>query len=306
MQNSLQQKLGKEIEKPPWLRKRLTLTKEIDAINLLINRLSLNTVCQEAMCPNQAECFTKGTATFLIMGKVCTRNCAFCAIKHGIPEEIDLDEPINLAQAVLQLHLQYAVVTSVTRDDLHDGGARHFAKTVIEIKRLNPNTKIELLIPDFKGSVDSLNIVIDSRPDVLNHNLETVPSLYSFIRPQADYNRSVQLLKNVKRINPGTITKSGIMLGLGEKENEVLALFDDLTDANCDILTIGQYLQPSPNHYRVVEYIHPSVFAFYESEARKRGLKGIASSPFVRSSYRADELFREVLSLESGGKEIAG
>jgi len=303
MQNSLQQKLGKEIEKPPWLRKRLTLTKEIDAINLLINRLSLNTVCQEAMCPNQAECFTKGTATFLIMGKVCTRNCAFCAIKHGIPEEIDLDEPINLARALLQLHLKYAVVTSVTRDDLPDGGARHFAKTVIEIKRLSPNTKIELLIPDFKGSVDSLNIVIDSRPDVLNHNLETVPSLYRSIRPQADYNRSLQLLKNVKQINPDTITKSGIMLGLGEKENEVLGLFDDLTDANCDILTIGQYLQPSPNHYPVVEYIHPSVFAFYESEARKRGLKGIASSPFIRSSYRADELFREVLSLNQREKK---
>jgi len=242
MQNSLQQKLGKEIEKPPWLRKRLKLTKEIDAINLLINRLSLNTVCQEAMCPNQAERFTKGTATFLIMGKVCTRNCAFCAIKHGIPEQIDLDEPINLAQALLQLHLKYAVVTSVPRDDLPDGGASHFAKTVIEIKRLSLNTKIELLIPDFKGSVDSLNIVIDSRPDVLNHNLETVPSLYSSIRPQADYNRSLQLLKNVKRINPDTITKSGIMLGLGEKENEVIGLFDDLTNANCDILTIGQYL----------------------------------------------------------------
>jgi len=303
MHYSLKQKVGKETGKPSWLRKKLTVTKEIDEINLLINRSSLNTVCQEAMCPNQAECFKRGTATFLIMGKVCTRNCAFCAIKHGIPEEIDLDEPINLAQAVLQLHLKYAVITSVTRDDLPDGGASHYVKIVIEMKKLNPNTKIELLIPDFKGSVDALNIVVDSRPDVLNHNVETVPSLYSSIRPKADYNRSVQLIRNVKRINPNTITKSGIMLGLGEKENEVFGLFDDLTDAGCDILTIGQYLQPSAEHYPVIEYIHPSMFAFYENEARKRGLKAVASSPFVRSSYRADELYNDTLSIKKETNE---
>lgn len=297
MHHRLQQKFDDEIERPLWLRKRLTLDKEVDEINRLIHRFSLNTVCQEAMCPNQGECFKKRTATFLIMGKVCTRNCAFCAIGHGIPEEIDPDETINLAQAVLQLHLKYAVVTSVTRDDLPDGGARHYAKTTLGIKRLNPGTKIELLIPDFKGSIDSLNIVINSCPDVLNHNLETVPSLYSFIRPKADYNRSIQLLRNVKLINPNTITKSGIMLGLGEKENEVLGLFDDLTYAGCDILTIGQYLQPSPEHYPVMEYIHPYMFTFYENEARKRGFKSVASSPFVRSSYRADELFRKVLAM---------
>jgi lipoic acid synthetase len=252
------------------------------------------------MCPNQVECFEKGTATFLIMGKICTRNCAFCAIGHGRPEEIDPNEPINVALAILELQITYAVVTSVTRDDLLDGGAKHYAKTTLEIKRLNPGTKIELLIPDFRGSCAALDAVINSRPDVMSHNLETVPSLYRYIRPQADYNGSIQLIRNVKLIDPNIVTKSGIMLGLGEEVEEVLNLFDDLKEAGCDILTIGQYLQPSPGHYPVMEYIHPSIFQFYENEARKRGFMGVASSPFVRSSYRAAELFREASDMNRG------
>ena len=297
MHHRLQQKSGGEIVRPPWLRKRLASGKGVNEVNRLISRLSLSTVCQEARCPNQVECFKERTATFLIMGKICTRNCAFCAIDHGRPEEIDPDEPINVALAILELHIKYAVVTSVTRDDLLDGGAKHYAKTTLEIKRLNPGTKIELLIPDLKGSLDALNTVISSCPDVLSHNLETVPSLYRYIRRRADYNGSIQLIRNVKLIDPNTVTKSGIMLGLGEKVKEVLDLFDALKEAGCDILTIGQYLQPSPDHYPVMEYIHPSMFKFYENEARERGFKGVASSPFVRSSYRADKLFREGLGV---------
>ena len=298
MIDNVRKKPAVQLERPSWLRKKLILDENIDWVNHNLNKLSLHTVCQEAMCPNQAECFKNGTATFLIMGRICTRNCAFCAIEHGksdMIDSIDSLEPANVAKAVLLMKLKYAVITSVTRDDLLDGGANHYAQTTHEIRQMNPGAKVELLIPDFKGSCSSLDVVMQSIPDVLNHNLETVPSLYSSVRPQADYGRSLNLIRNVKDISPDAVTKSGIMLGLGESAEEVLMLFDDLREARCDILTIGQYLQPSPYHYPVKEYIRPDVFKFYENEAKKRGFKGVASAPFVRSSYRAYELFEKVV-----------
>ena len=281
-------------ERPYWLRKSLVLDDNIAWVNYNLDILSLHTVCQEAMCPNQAECFKNRTAAFLIMGRVCTRNCAFCAIEHGRPDKIDPLEPINVSMAVSIMGLKYAVITSVTRDDLLDGGANHYAQTTHEIRKRNPDTKVELLIPDFKGLIDPLRIVMGACPDVINHNLETVPSLYKSIRPKANYTRSLKLISHVKRINPNAVTKSGIMLGLGERQDEVFMLLDDLRQARCDILTIGQYLQPSPCHYPVKEYIHPEVFKFYEGEAKKRGFKAVASAPFVRSSYRACELVKNV------------
>jgi len=281
-------------ERPYWLRKSLVLDDNIAWMNYNLDILSLHTVCQEAMCPNQAECFKNRTAAFLIMGRVCTRNCAFCAIEHGRPDKIDPLEPINVSMAVSIMGLKYAVITSVTRDDLLDGGANHYAQTTHEIRKRNPDTKVELLIPDFKGLIDPLRIVMGACPDVINHNLETVPSLYKSIRPKVDYTRSLKLIRDVKRINPNAVTKSGIMLGLGERQGEVLMLLDDLRQARCDILTIGQYLQPSPFHYPVKEYIHPGIFKFYEDEAKKRGFKAVASAPFVRSSYKAYELVNNI------------
>ena len=295
MLNNVRKNSGIRLERPSWLKKKLILDENIAWVNYNLNKLSLHTVCQEAMCPNQAECFKDGTATFLIMGRVCTRNCTFCAIEHGKPDMIDPLEPANVAKAVFLMQLKYAVITSVTRDDLLDGGANHYAKTTHEIRQMNPGAKVELLIPDFKGSFNSLSVVMKAIPDVLNHNLETVPSLYRFVRPQADYSRSLKLIRDVKHINPNSVTKSGIMIGLGESSEEVLMLFDDLREARCDILTIGQYLQPSHHHYPVKEYIHPGVFKFYENEAKKRGFKGVTSAPFVRSSYKAYELFENVM-----------
>ena len=295
MLNNVRKNSGIRLERPSWLKKKLILDENIAWVNYNLNKLSLHTVCQEAMCPNQAECFKDGTATFLIMGRVCTRNCAFCAIEHGKPDMIDPLEPANVAKAVFLMQLKYAVITSVTRDDLLDGGANHYANTTHEIRQMNPGAKVELLIPDFKGSFNSLSVVMKAIPDVLNHNLETVPSLYCFVRPQADYSRSLKLIRDVKHINPNSVTKSGIMIGLGESSEEVLMLFDDLREARCDILTIGQYLQPSHHHYPVKEYIHPDVFKFYENEAKKRGFKGVTSAPFVRSSYKAYEIFKNVM-----------
>jgi lipoyl synthase len=292
--NNHLKKSAAQLERPFWLRKRLVLDENIAWVNHNLNKLSLHTVCQEAMCPNQAECFKNRTAAFLIMGRVCTRNCAFCAIEHGRPEKIDPLEPVNVARAVLIMGLQYAVITYVTRDDLLDGGANHYAQATHEIRKKNPDTKVELLIPDFKGSISSLRIVMGGCPDVINHNLETVPSLYKSIRPEADYKRSLKLISYVKRINPNAVTKSGIMLGLGERQGEVLMLLDDLRQARCDILTIGQYLQPSPFHYPVKEYIHPGIFKLYEDEAKKRGFRAVASAPFVRSSYKAYELVKNI------------
>jgi len=281
-------------KRPAWLKKQVPTGRGFERTHDLLTGLSLHTVCQEALCPNLFECYQRDTATFLIMGDRCTRNCSFCAISNETPGPLDPAEPSNVALAVKELNLDYAVITSVTRDDLTDGGAGHYVRTVHEIKHLNPGTTIELLVPDFKGSGSAPAKVIESCPDVLNHNLETVPRLYPGVRPLADYKRSLKLLKDIKSINPDIVTKSGIMLGLGEERGEVLTLFDDLRGVDCEILTIGQYLRPGPENIPVADYIHPDLFRMYEEEARKRGFRAVASAPFVRSSYKARDLLEEV------------
>jgi lipoic acid synthetase len=251
----------------------------------------LATVCQEAQCPNQFECFGKGTATFMILGQRCSRNCRFCAVGHGPTGSPDTDEPRRVAEAVATLKLRYAVITSVTRDDLADGGASHFAHTLAAVRAQSPDTLIEVLIPDLQGDHNALEIVLQAQPDVLNHNLETIKRLYPTVRPQADYRRSLKLLEEVKHRYPTMITKCGIMLGLGESQSELHELWHDLQAAGCDILTMGQYLQPSDNHLPVTHFLSPDKFDTLAKEAANYGFSGIASGPFVRSSYKAEELY---------------
>jgi lipoyl synthase len=259
----------------------------------LLKSLVLTTVCQEAKCPNQFECFAKGTATFMILGERCTRNCRFCAVGHT-PESLpDPTEPGRVAEAVSLLQLRYVVVTSVTRDDLADGGASFFADTITAIRSRQPNTLIEVLIPDLQGNAEALAVVFAAAPDVLNHNIETVPRLYSEVRPQADYHRSLQLLQRVKESYPQIPTKSGIMLGLGETAEEVVATWSDLRAVGCDILTLGQYLQPSRDHLPVRRFLSPEEFTDLANEALAYGFSGVASGPFVRSSYQAEALYRQ-------------
>jgi len=285
--------------KPVWLRKRIT-GETLEALrveDILLENL-LHTVCEEAQCPNISECFNQGTATFLILGKVCTRNCRFCAIEKGKPSPVDTDEPKRVAKAVKALNLKYAVVTSVTRDDLIKGGAEQFRDTILEIKRISPEVKVEVLIPDFKGDKEALHTVLDAYPDVLNHNVETVPSLYPTVRPMADFNRSIALLYWTKEHNSSIITKSGIMVGLGEKEEELSYVFKRLAEVGCDILTIGQYLQPSKLHLPVVEYIHPERFKMFENMAYQAGIKYVIAGPFVRSSYLAHRGYEKILEVK--------
>jgi lipoic acid synthetase len=285
--------------KPVWLRKRIT-GETLEALrveDILLENL-LHTVCEEAQCPNISECFNQGTATFLILGKVCTRNCRFCAIEKGKPSPVDTDEPKRVAKAVKALNLKYAVVTSVTRDDLIKGGAEQFRDTILEIKRISPEVKVEVLIPDFKGDKEALHTVLDAYPDVLNHNVETVPSLYPTVRPMADFNRSIDLLYWTKEHNSSIITKSGIMVGLGEKEEELSYVFKRLAEVGCDILTIGQYLQPSKLHLPVVEYIHPERFKMFENMAYQAGIKYVIAGPFVRSSYLAHRGYEKILEVK--------
>jgi lipoyl synthase len=260
----------------------------------LFDGLSLHTVCESAHCPNQGECFSKGTATLLTLGDVCTRNCRFCAVTKGTPSALDPDEPQNVAQAVDRLGLRYVVITSVTRDDLPDGGAEHFARTVDAIMQISPQTYIELLIPDFEGSTDALRRVVDSAPHVISHNIETVHRLYPEVRPKADYQRSLSLLGMVKSMNGGIVTKSGLMLGLGERYDEVVTAMENLRAVDCDILTLGQYLCPSAKHREVSEFITPQRFEEYKALAGQMGFKAIASAPFVRSSFNALGLFEQV------------
>jgi len=273
--------------KPEWIKARISNMEQIEETMSILRGLSLNTVCEGAQCPNIGECFGKKTATFMIMGEVCTRRCRFCAVPKGEAQCLDLKEPANIGLACSKLGLKHVVVTSVTRDDIHDGGASHFAETVHEIKRQNPQTTIELLIPDLKGDWEALKVITDSKPNILNHNLETVPLLYEDVRPQADYKRSLELLQKVKSFDSKIFTKSGIMLGLGEKEEDVLQVMDDLVSVDCDILTIGQYLQPSSSHIELKEYIHPDKFAEYERIGKEKGFKYVASGPLVRSSFNA-------------------
>jgi lipoic acid synthetase len=283
-------------KKPEWLKIKINNSTNVSDIKKMLSRLSLHTVCEEANCPNQMECFGKRTATFMIMGRICSRNCQFCNVESNHPTPLDNSEPEHIAEAVKELKLKHVVITSVTRDDLPDGGTLHFAETIKAVKRLNTKVIVEVLIPDFKGDEDGLKLVIDAGPEIINHNVETVPRLYPEVRPQADYRQSLDVIKNVKKQGMNIFSKSGIMIGLGETKDEVLELFRDLRKADCDILTVGQYLAPSKKHYPVSEYIHPDVFAFYKEEAEKMGFKSVASGPFVRSSYNAAEVMEKAES----------
>jgi len=277
--------------KPPWLTRRLPSGPEYEKIRGLMKRGRLHTVCQEAKCPNIWECFSNRTATFLILGDRCTRNCRFCAVAHNPVEPPDPAEPIRVAQSVEKLGLAYVVVTSVTRDDLPDGGAGHFAKTIREIHRRIPEAVIEVLIPDFKGDAEALRTVLEARPQVLNHNIETVPRLYAAVRPGAVYARSLELLGRVRAIDASIPTKSGLMLGLGETTAEIRQTLQDLLDAECRMLTMGQYLQPSKDHLPVARFVPPAEFDQWQKTAFQMGFSEVASGPFVRSSYHAKELF---------------
>jgi len=287
--------LENNVKKPEWLKKSISLNNSnINQVQELLTNLKLNTVCQSAKCPNIFECFSKKTATFMLMGNICTRNCAFCGVKSGKPQDLDKFEPENIAKAVNEMGLSYIVLTSVTRDDLGDGGANHFAKTVREIKMINPNLKVECLIPDFKGNKENLKILLDAKPDVLNHNLETIKRNYKTIRYQASYNRSLDILKNSKDINPEVLTKSGFMLGLGEEKEEILELLHDLESINCDIVTIGQYLQPSKENYPVQKYYSGEEFEKIKNLADSFNFKSVVAGIFVRSSYKAALTISEI------------
>jgi lipoic acid synthetase len=279
-------------QKPPWLKRRLPTGGAYENVRKLLDKSCLHTVCQEAKCPNLWECFSRETATFLIMGPRCTRNCRFCAVDHGPMPPLDPGEPERVAEAVTALNLEYVVVTSVTRDDLQDGGAGHFAATIRSIRKHNPHVRIEVLIPDFMGSEAALKRVIIAGPDVLNHNLETVRRLYPTVRPEAVYERSLMLMKRAREsAPPGLIVKSGLMLGLGETRDELLGAFQDLLAHGCRLLTLGQYLQPSKSHLEVARFVRPEEFEALREEALDLGFTDVASGPFVRSSYQAKELF---------------
>ena len=278
------------LAKPAWIRVRAPgLGSRFHEIKQILRKQELHTVCEEASCPNIAECFGRGTATFMILGDICTRRCPFCDVAHGRPLAPDAEEPRHLAETVARLELSYVVVTSVDRDDLRDGGARHFADCIRAIRSRSPRTTIEVLVPDFRGRVErALEILAAAPPDVMNHNLETVPRLYRRARPGGDYAHSLALLQRFKQAHPEIPTKSGLMVGLGETDEEILAVMRDLRAHEVDLLTIGQYLQPSPHHLPVERYVHPDAFAVFEREAAALGFRHAAIGPLVRSSYHAD------------------
>ena len=284
-------------KKPIWIRTRILDTQNYFSTKEIINKKKLHTVCQEASCPNISECWSKKHATFMIMGDTCTRACSFCNVKTGKPYFLDPSEPKKIADATKELNLRHVVITSVNRDDLEDGGAEHFSKVIIETKKKNKSTTIEVLTPDFLRKGDSFKKVVDANPDVFNHNIETVPSLYRRVRPGSRYFASLHLLKTVKEINKNIFTKSGIMLGLGETKDEVLQVMDDLLSANVDFLTIGQYLQPSIKHHPLIRYAHPEEFSELKEIALAKGFLIVASSPLTRSSYHADEDFSKMKKL---------
>ena len=284
-------------KKPSWIRTKILDSQNYFKTKEIINTKKLHTVCQEASCPNISECWSKRHATFMIMGDTCTRACAFCNVKTGKPSHLDPLEPKKIAQATKELDLKHVVITSVDRDDLKDGGAEHFSKIILETRKMNKQTTIEVLTPDFFRKGDAYQKVVNANPDVFNHNIETVPSLYLKVRPGSRYFASVNLLKSVKEINKKIFTKSGIMLGLGETRDEVLQVMDDLLAANVDFLTIGQYLQPSVRHYPLDRYVHPDEFAELKSIALSKGFLIVSSSPLTRSSYHADEDFSKMKKL---------
>ena len=281
-------------KKPDWIRSKLTNSKEFFLTKTIVNNNNLVTVCQEANCPNITECWSKRHATFMIMGDTCTRACAFCDVKTGLPEKLDQLEPAKIAVAVKKLNLKHVVITSVDRDDLEDGGSEHFFEVIFQTKKQNPNTTIEVLTPDFLRKGDAYKKVLDANPDVFNHNIETVPSLYLKVRPGSRYFSSLELLKNAKQVNKNVFTKSGIMVGLGESRNEVLQVMDDLKAADVDFLTIGQYLQPSTKHYPLDKYYTPKEFEDLGTIAKAKGFLLVSSSPLTRSSYHADEDFAQL------------
>ncbi|WP_213697543.1 lipoyl synthase [Acetomicrobium sp.] len=274
-------------EFPEWLKIPAPDEESLGQMQNLIKGMTLHTVCEEALCPNVGECFKSRTATFLLMGDVCTRNCNFCAVRHGNPLPLDPDEPRHIAEACKALDLKYVVLTCVTRDDLIDGGASHMAFVVKEVKKLNPAARVELLTSDLAGNRDALKTLLEAPLDVLAHNVETVPSLYPAVRPQADYERSLAVIEMAKTIAPKMLTKSGIMVGLGETYEEVIEVMSDLISVGCDILTIGQYLQPSSSHFPVREFVHPKQYQMYEQKGLELGFKYVVAGPLVRSSYKA-------------------
>ena len=284
-------------KKPDWIRSKILNTKNFFITKEIVKKNNLHTVCQEANCPNITECWSKRHATFMIMGDVCTRGCGFCDVKTGKPSLLDIFEPIKIAQATKSLNLKHVVITSVDRDDLNDGGANHFAEVINQTRKINPSTTIEVLTPDFLRKKDSYQKVVKAQPDVFNHNIETVPSLYPKVRPGSRYFGSLELLSLVKKINKSMFTKSGIMLGLGETKKEILQVMDDLMSSKVDFLTIGQYLQPSVKHYPLKRYVHPDEFKELKLIALAKGFLMVASSPLTRSSYHADEDFLKLKKL---------
>ena len=279
--------------KPDWIRVRLTAPAEVERIRDTLRAQKLHTVCEEAACPNLPECFGSGTATFMIMGDICTRRCPFCDVAHGRPKPLDQDEPRHMADTIAALGLKYAVITSVDRDDLLDGGAQHFVDCIRQTRDTSPQTLLEILVPDFRGRLDiALRIMAECPPDVFNHNIETVPRLYRAMRPGSDYQHSLSLLRLFKQTCPDIPTKCGLMVGLGETEAEVLALLDDLAAAQVDYITIGQYLQPSRHHAPVSRFVHPDEFARYTEYGHRLGFRNIWANPMVRSSYFADRQYR--------------
>ena len=281
-----------QIKKPDWLRVRVSGSKKFLETKKILSESKIVTVCEEANCPNISECWQKNHATFMIMGDTCTRACAFCNVKTGLPDKLDVFEPYKISQVVKKMNLSHVVITSVDRDDLDDGGAEHFAKTINAIRKTSPETTIEILTPDFLKKEDALEKILKDYPDVFNHNLETVPRLYLSIRPGARYFNSLRLLNDVKDKNPNIFTKSGLMLGLGEEKNEIMQVMDDLRAAKVDFLTLGQYLQPTKNHAPVAKYVTPDEFNTYKIIAESKGFLMVSSSPLTRSSHHAEEDFK--------------
>ena len=278
------------LSKPSWIRVKIPASPKINHIKQKLREHKLASVCEEASCPNLGECFSNGTATFMIMGEICTRRCPFCDVAHGKPNPLNENEPTELAAAISEMGLSYVVITSVDRDDLKDSGAQHFANCISETRRFNPDIQVEVLVPDFRGRMDiALDILKDTPPNVFNHNLETVPRLYKKARPGADYVWSLELLKRYKALRPAVTTKSGLMLGLGETLNEVKQVMDDLFAHNVDMVTLGQYLQPSKDHLKVERFVHPDEFDMLRVYGEKLGFRHVASGPLVRSSYHADK-----------------
>ena len=289
------------LKKPDWIRVRAPSSPRFSEIKKILREHRLHTVCEEASCPNIGECFSKGTATFMIMGDLCTRRCPFCDVGHGRPLPLDAEEPLNLAKTIAALNLRYVVITSVDRDDLRDGGAQHFVDCISAVRRHSPQTRIEVLVPDFRGRLDrALDILTQAPPDVMNHNLETVPRLYKQARPGSDYAHSLKLLADFKARFPELPTKSGLMVGLGETDDEIYAVMRDMRAHGIDMLTIGQYLQPTQGHLPVLRYVHPDTFALFEREAYGLGFRHAAVGALVRSSYHADRQAEEVLHASSG------